>query len=192
MGDVITGGGSGPGLFERWYGLPARIRRPAAALAVAAVLAGIVAGHALTRPRPGPPPAHAAVHRVPYPVHSTRLAWAGLDRVDTAARTFRVGLRVDADDPVLVRRVTQTYDALEMELVPPRTVVVRPGRPVRVWAKVRVNSCHTLSIAARHPFLEVTLCNARAAQEVSFLPGRDYARTLTRTLRTLCGPSAGP
>ncbi|WP_326691205.1 hypothetical protein OIE63_31345 [Streptomyces sp. NBC_01795] len=112
--------------------------------------------------------------------------------MDEHRRTFRVELRARTDDPVLIQRVTQNYAALDMTLTPSQPVRVRPGTPRRLWLRARVLSCRDLPMAARLPFFEVTLRNARATQDLSFIPGDHYARSLTRVFRTVCGPSPRP
>ncbi|NSC21064.1 hypothetical protein FM076_07500 [Streptomyces albus subsp. chlorinus] len=190
--DVLTGGGGDrPRLSERWHALPRRARRLVGALLAAGLIAGAAAGVLHERPRQADTPVRTAPRRVPYPVHSTRIGFVRTAAVDAGERSFRVELRVVTRDPVLVRRVTQDYEALEMGLSPARTVVVRPGRPARVWVKARITSCRKLPVSARLPFLEVTLRNARATQDLSIIPGRRYARALTRAFRTVCGPASG-
>jgi hypothetical protein len=165
------------------------VRRLVLAAALCALLAS-GAGYALTA-RPEPPRARAA-DKVPYPAQSTRVTFVRVLDVDERRRTFRVELRADTDDPVLIQRVTQDYAALDMTLTPSQPVKVVPGTPRRLWLHARVLSCRGLPMAARLPFLQVTLRNKRASQDLSFIPADHYARALTRVFRTVCGPSPRP
>ncbi|MGP3978392.1 hypothetical protein ACTWQF_31170 [Streptomyces sp. 8N114] len=193
MADVLTGGGGdGPRLSERWDALSRRVRYLTVSLALGFLLAGAAAYVLLADPRKTAPPAHAERHKVPYPVHSTRMSFVRITDVDIEKRSFRVELRAVTKDPVLVRRVTQEYAAVTMELSPARAVTVQPGQAERVRVKARVTSCRDLPMRARLPFLDVTLRNARASQDLSFIPGDRYARALTRVFRTVCGPSSRP
>ncbi|UNZ19970.1 Tat pathway signal sequence domain protein [Streptomyces sp. 891-h] len=185
MGDILSSGPDRPRLFERWEALPRRARL----LIVALVCCGLL-GWAVVSVLPTDRPAPAARHKVPYPVHSTRITFVRVTDVDVARRSFRIELRAVTRDPVLVRRVTQEYRALTMELSPAQPVTVRPGKAERVWVTARVTSCRLLPVRARLPFLDVTLRNARASQDLSFIPGDRYARALTRVFRTVCGPAA--
>ena len=192
MGEILSGGGEGPRLGERWGALSRRVRRLVLAAALCALLAA-GAGYALAACTAGPgPPRARAPHRVPYPVQSTSVTFVRVLDVDADRRTFRVELRARTDDPVLIQRVTQDYSALDMTLTPSQAVKVAPGSPSRLWLHARVLSCRGLPTAARLPFLQVTLRNARTTQDLSFIPGDHYARSLTRAFRTVCGPSSRP
>ncbi|MGI5351646.1 hypothetical protein ACQEU8_26210 [Streptomyces sp. CA-250714] len=193
MADVLTGGGGdGPRLSERWEALPRHVRYLIITLALSLLLAGAAVCLLLAGPGETAPPSRTERHKVPYPVHSTRISFVRITDVDAEKRTFRVELRAVTKDPVLVRRVTQEYEALTMKLSPARAVTVQPGQAEPVWVKARVTSCGQLPVQARLPFLDVTLRNARASQDLSFIPGDRYARALTRAFRTVCGPSSGP
>ncbi|MGP3988033.1 hypothetical protein [Streptomyces sp. 3N207] len=193
MADVLTGGGGdGPRLCERWNALSWRVRWLTVALALSFLLAGAGACLLLDGPGKSVPPAHTKRNKVPYPVHSTQMSFVRITDVDVEKRSFRVELRAVTKDPVLVRRVTQEYTAVTMELSSVRAVTVQPGQAERVRVKARVTSCRDLPMRARLPFLDVTLRNARASQDLSFIPGDRYARALTRVFRTVCGPSSRP
>ncbi|MBO8194623.1 hypothetical protein ITI46_23640 [Streptomyces oryzae] len=189
MGDILSGGGDRPGLSERWDALPRRGRQLLVALVGCALLAGaavsvLPAGPGKSRP------AHTARHKVPYPVHSTRIGFVRILDVDARNRSFRIELRAVTKDPVLVRRISQEYQALTMKLDPAQAVMVRPERAEPVWVRARVTSCRDLPVRARLPFLDITLRNARASQDLSFILGDRYARALDRVFRTVCGPSS--
>ncbi|MBQ0864936.1 hypothetical protein ACH4RA_15775 [Streptomyces smyrnaeus] len=195
MADVLSGGGGdGPRLVERWHSLTRRVRYLAAGLALGCVTVGAAAYVVLAEPGREAPPAEAArrdaPHKVPYPVHSTRITFVRVFDIDAQRRSFRIELRAVTKHLVLVRRVTQQYEALTMELSPPQAVTVRPGQARRVRVTARVTSCRDLPVRARLPFLDVTLRNARASQDLSFIPGDRYARALTRVFRTVCGPAS--
>ncbi|MDJ1133193.1 hypothetical protein [Streptomyces iconiensis] len=188
MGDVLSGGGEGQRLGERWAALPRKVRRVTLA-ATALVLLAVATGFALTT-RPDAAP--RGTQRVPYPVHSTRITFVRVLDVDARKRTFAVEMRATTADPVLIERIGQDYATLDLVLRPSRPVKVEPGRPKALLLRVRVVSCLGLPLRARLPYLEVTLRNARATQVLSFIPGDHYARSLTRVFRTVCGPSRGP
>lgn len=185
MGDVLSGGSDKPRLSERWGGFSRGVRRLIVGLVCCALLAG-AAVWILRADRSAP----AARHKVPYPVHSTRITFVRVFDIDAQKRSFRIELRAVTKHLVLVRRVTQQYEALTMELSPPQAVTVRPGQARRVRVTARVTSCRDLPMRARLPFLDVTLRNARASQDLSFIPGDRYARALTRVFRTVCGPAS--
>lgn len=213
--ELLASGRDAPGLGDLWYGLSARGRRTAAAAACLVLLAA--GGYALTVQAPWQParpgagqgtsqeadgqsrqtgalPETAlpsAAHRPPpYPAQSARITFDRLTETDAARRAFTVRLKAAASSTVTVENVDQGYEALELGLARPQPVTVRPGATRTLLLKAKVTDCDRLPLRARSPFLNVTLRNDRARQELSVIPGERYADALAHAFRTLC-PDGG-
>ncbi|MCF6521548.1 hypothetical protein [Streptomyces sp. JJ36] len=186
--DLLTGGGGGPRPAERWAALPPRLRRGAVVAAAAALVAAGSVYLVSARPDPVPQPP------VPYPAQITTVDFVkitpGTGDEDTHAFTIELRATVDGGSQVTVLDVRQGYRGLDLRLDPPPPLVVAEHRPQKLLVRAQVTSCREVSADAGMPFLDFTLRNARADQELSVIPGRRYARALARRLRTLCGPSA--
>ncbi|MCH6159693.1 hypothetical protein [Streptomyces marispadix] len=199
---MIASGREALGPGELWYRLPVRSRRAAAAALCLALLAA--GGYTvLTRPeatgswwqsdrQPQPPPdstkPSATARRLPYPAQTARITFDRLAVSDRARRTFTVELRAASSAPLTVLKVDQGYEAVDLDLAGSSPVAVRPESPRTLVLKARVTNCERAPLRARSPFLNVTLRNDRARQELSVIPGERYADALTHAFRTLCGP----
>ncbi|NLU74667.1 hypothetical protein HCC61_18640 [Streptomyces sp. HNM0575] len=200
-GDMLVSGREAPGLGEVWYGLPVRTRRTAAAALALALLA--TAGYlVVAQPeapgswwqsdrQPQPPPESdapsATARRLPYPAQTAHITFDRLAVSDRARRTFTVELRAAATSQFSVLGVDQGYEAVDLALDGRSPVTVVPGTPRTLVLKAKVTDCRRVPVRARSPFLNVTLRNDRARQELSVIPGDRYADALTHAFRTLCG-----
>lgn len=216
--EVLASGRESPGPGELWYGLTARTRRTAAAAACLLLLAAggyAVAVQASGTPRTsqqeqgrgteqapqeaerqnGPVPETAlpsATHRrMPYPAQSARITFDRLTVSSGARRTFTVRLQAAATSSLTVLGVGQGYEGLDVSLAGQEPVTVRPGATRTLIVNAKVTDCEGVSFRARSPFLNVTLRNNRARQELSVIPGERYADALVHAFRTLC-PSGSP
>jgi hypothetical protein len=133
----------------------------------------------------------AASRRMPYPAQAVRITFDRLDVSDRARRTFTVELRARATTPLTVLDVDQGYEAVDLGLAAQPPLTVEPGTPRTLRLEAKVTNCDRVPLRARSPFLNVTLRNDRARQELSVIPGERYADALTHAFRTLCGPD-GP
>jgi hypothetical protein len=198
---VLYSGRERAGIAERWYGLsPATRRTAAGALGLLLVAGG---GYAIAtqppaapqqrqnkqeRPRPqpddAPPPATAG--RTPYPAQTAHITFDRLAVSDRARRTFTVEMHAAATSPLTVLDVDQGYEAVQLHLAGGQGVALSPSRPRTLVLKGRVTDCDRVPLRARSPFLNVTLRNDRARQELSVIPGERYADALTHAFRTVC------
>lgn len=202
--DTLSSGREGPGLGDLWYDLPARTRRTAAGAVCLVLLAA--GGYAIaTQPfedlfpaeqeqqeqdsRTGPDSGlpSATARRMPYPAQTARITFDRLAVTDRTRRTFIVELHAAATSPLTVLDVDQGYEAVDLGLAGRAAVPVGPGTPRTLRLEARVTNCDRVPFRARSPFLNVTLRNDRARQELSVIPGERYADALTYVFRTLCG-----
>lgn len=201
---MLYSGRERAGIAERWYGLSPGTRRIAAGALGLLLLAG--GGYAIAtqptaaqpqkeeqkrdrgNPRPEPEESlpSAASRRMPYPAQTARITFDRLVVADRARRTFTVQLRAAATSPLTVLKVGQGYDAVDLALAGRPPVSVVPGSPRTLFLEGRVTNCDRVPLRARSPFLNVTLRNDRARQELSVIPGERYADALTHAFRTLC------
>ncbi|MGH3325891.1 MAG: hypothetical protein ACRDOV_15920, partial [Streptomyces sp.] len=138
---------------------------------------------------PRPPAAEPAAKPVPYPAQAARITFTQLTPGDPERRTFTVELQAAAASPLEVLGVTQGYEAVDLQLAHRAPVDVAPGSPRKLILRARVTDCDDVPLRARSPFLDVTLRNTRARQDLSVIPGERYARALTHAFRTLCEPA---
>jgi hypothetical protein len=200
--DMLVSGRETTGPGDLWYRLPARTRRTAAA-ALCLALLGAGGYTVLNRPeatgswwqsdrQPQPPPdsapPSATARRLPYPAQTARITFDRLAVSDRARRTFTVELRAASTAPLTVLKVDQGYEAVDLDLAGRSPVAVSPEAPRTLVLKAKVTNCDRAPLRARSPFLNVTLRNDRARQELSVIPGERYAEALTHAFRTLCGP----
>ncbi|MEU6704079.1 Tat pathway signal sequence domain protein [Streptomyces wuyuanensis] len=152
--------------------------------AIAAVTAAAVAAGSVllwvTRPRPDPGPWPAQAVSVSYGG-----AAPGAGRTGGALR-FSLGIRVDAGPPVTVESIRQPSPALGLTASPNPPVTVKNGSSRTLVIVVAVRDCKTAPRNAGLPFLDVTLRNARAKQDQSFILGDRYARDLARVVADYC------
>ncbi|QPP09414.1 hypothetical protein G4Z16_26740 [Streptomyces bathyalis] len=198
---MLYSGRESTGIAERWYDLSPRTRRTAAGALGLLLLAG--GGYAIAtqppaaqpqpqqrqaEPRPEPDDAlpSATSRRMPYPAQTARITFDRLAVSDRARRTFSVEMHAAATAPLTVLDVDQGYEAVHLNLDEGQPVSVSPGRPRTLLLKARVTNCDRVPLRARSPFLNVTLRNDRARQELSVIPGERYADALTLAFRTLC------
>ncbi|MET9446433.1 Tat pathway signal sequence domain protein [Streptomyces cinerochromogenes] len=181
-----------PAPLAAWH---ARHRRIAAALAAAAVL--LSGGGYLHATRPHQPTAHARrPHpQVPYPVQVVDVTY--LDARTAPAGTpphsfsFTVLVSVASGPPVTVTRVIQPYAGLSLSTEPPAPFRIRADSARKITITMHVTECGKVPRNAGLPFLDVTLRNARAIQEQSFIPGRRYAQDLSHALEVACSNRTG-
>jgi hypothetical protein len=187
--DILQAGGAGPRLSERWAAIPRRIRRVAGAGAAVVLLAAL-GGYALAF-RPGPPPPPPP----PWPSQSSDITYAGVvEGPDRTGRRFAFLLRAEAttSTPVTIEDIRQGYEALSLSVSPRLPITLTPGQPRRITVRITVRRCSGLPLDARLPFLDVTLRNKRAGQDVSEILGAAYADDLSRALRASCASPSTP
>lgn len=183
--DVI--GSDPPRLSDRWARLPARTR--AAVLGTAAALA--VTGALLLPPAPAstaPPQPDLP----PWPANVTEFTYAGVARRATAASptgTFRFDISVRSGPPVTVYDITAGFTGLHARTTPDTSVSVPAGTARRIGLEISVADCAGLPLNPDLPFLDVTLRNARAIQQHSFIFSGAYSRDLSALLHTVCDAS---
>ncbi|WP_139140765.1 hypothetical protein [Streptomyces abyssalis] len=206
--EVLASGGEGPGIGELWYGLPTRARRTAVTAACLLLLGA--GGYAVATqmpgsgartqqeqeggeeagPAPGPGTPSATHRRMPYPAQSARITFDRLAVSDRARRTFTVQLHATATSPLTVLDVGQGYEGVDLSLAGRPPVTVNPGNARTLLLEAKVTNCDGVPLRARSPFLNVTLRNDRARQELSVIPGERYADALAHAFRTLCRPDS--
>ncbi|WP_432054028.1 Tat pathway signal sequence domain protein [Streptomyces sp. bgisy022] len=172
--------------------LTGRHRRAlAGACAVSAVLAGGVLLYA-TRPVPAPPTPP------PFPAQVTTLSYresrpGGPSGGESEGKeplrifAFQVEIKVDSGPPVTVSRISQPYEGVSATSTPRAPFRTKAGSSRKIMITLRVNDCGNVPRNAGLPFLDVTLRNARAVQDRSFILGPRYARALSRALQVACG-----
>ncbi|MEV8125628.1 Tat pathway signal sequence domain protein [Streptomyces sp. NPDC085944] len=155
-------------------------------LASTATLAALAGGGYLCASRPQPPPAPPP----PYPSQAIDLVYAApvTDSPGSAADTFSftVLLSVRSGPPVTVTRLTQPYDGLSATSSPAAPFQTKSHSTRKIIVTLRVTECEKTPRNPGLPFLDVTLRNARAIEEHSFILGTRYARDLSRTLEVAC------
>ncbi|MFF5530969.1 Tat pathway signal sequence domain protein [Streptomyces cinerochromogenes] len=170
-----------------WY---TRHRRIAAALAAAAVL--LSGGGYLHATRPQQPTVHARrPHpQVPYPVQVVDVTYLDARTAPASAPphsfSFAVLVSVASGPPVTVTRVIQPYAGLSLSTEPPAPFRIRVDSARKITITMHVTECGKVPRNAGLPFLDVTLRNARAIQEQSFIPGPRYAQDLSHALEVAC------
>ncbi|MFJ4279853.1 hypothetical protein [Streptomyces massasporeus] len=192
--DVIGTDASRPGdrLARRWNRLPPGRRRAVVAAAVITVAtASALALPQTLAPDPHPPPHDPAPAPTPWP--ATVTAWHYLGRAEPAnspgkTRRFRFAVTVERGPAVTLRVAGTSYPGLTARAVPGPAFTVTAGTPRGTTVEITVSDCSALPPEVDHPFLDVTLRNARAIQHHSFIFGRAYARDLSDLFRTACGP----
>ncbi|SCK23626.1 hypothetical protein [Streptomyces sp. WMMB 322] len=201
---MLVSGRDSAGIAERWYRLSPATRRAAAGALGLLLLAGggyAIAtqppaappqpqhkqeGHDKPRPEPDDAPPSPTSRRLPYPAQTARITFDRLAVTDRARRTFTVEMHAAATSPLTVLDVGQGYEALRLNLAGGQAVSVSPGSPRTLLLEARVTNCDRVPLRARSPFLNVTLRNDRARQELSVIPGERYAAALTHAFRTVC------
>ncbi|WP_055491759.1 hypothetical protein [Streptomyces sp. TP-A0356] len=157
------------------------------AVLVAAAVAALLAGGGYlyaTRPQEPPPPAP------PYPSQVVDITYlnSGAMPEDAPARSFSfaVALRVQSGPPVTVTRITQPYTGLSVTSTPRPPFRTSAGSVRTIAITMHVTECGKVPESAGLPFLDVTLRNARAIQEQSFILGSRYAQDLSQALQVAC------
>ncbi|MGW7362801.1 Tat pathway signal sequence domain protein [Streptomyces sp. NPDC054841] len=150
------------------------------ALLLAAVIAAAAALHA-TRPRPDPGP---------WPAQAVSMSYEGADpgrgaRVGGALR-FSVRIATTSGPPVTVEKIGQPSEGLGLTATPNPPFTVTSGSSRNVAIAIKVSDCAKAPRNAGLPFLDVTLRNARAKQDQSFILGDRYARDLARAVTDYC------
>ncbi|MEU0894018.1 hypothetical protein [Streptomyces massasporeus] len=192
--DVIGTDAPRPGewLAGHWGGpSPGRRRAVVAAAAIAVATASTLALPQALAPDPHPPPHDPVPAPTPWP--ATVTAWHYLGRAEplnSPGKTGRFRFAVTVErGPAITLQVTGTsYPGLTARAVPGPTVTVPAGTPRGITVEITVSDCSALPPEVDHPFLGVTLRNARAIQRRSFIFGRACARDLSDLFRAACGP----
>ncbi len=157
-----------------------------AAVAVCAVAAALLVRLAQPPPPPAPPP--------PWPSRSVSVTYAGaMSRTVSGDRhlTFSVTLANRPPDatpvpPVTVLRITQPSPALSVTASPALPFTVKSGTHRRVVITMNIRECAKAPRNDGLPFLEVTLRNTRAKQDLSFILGSAYAADLSTAITAAC------
>lgn len=160
----------------------ARHRPAVIAATAAAVLATGTSYLYVTRPTPPPPPP------TPWPAQAVALAYEAPARPVAGHHSFNFTITVTTTSgpPVTIERITQTAAGLRVSSRPAAPFTVSTERPRKVLVVVHVSDCQKVARNAGLPFLDVTLRNARAMQEQSYILGDRYARDLARAVGTAC------
>ncbi|MDJ0344481.1 hypothetical protein QMK19_08125 [Streptomyces sp. H10-C2] len=170
-----------------WDGLTTRGRRTAkAAIAALAAAAVIGLGHAMRTAEPLPDPG-------PWPAQSTYIAYATGQSASGAlagSGVFGFNVTVRNGTPLTILRVTPSFEGLTAEIDPSAPFTVNPGTTRHITIKMIVHKCAGLPLDADLPFLDVTLRNARAIQNQSFIFGGACPRDLSAFLHEACRQTA--
>ncbi|MEV1069374.1 Tat pathway signal sequence domain protein [Streptomyces sp. NPDC050263] len=179
--------------LTRLYG--AHRRAALAALAAALLLSG---GGYLYATRPhdaerhdAEPPAPAP----PFPSQTVDVTYLGEIAVPPGTRprtfAFEVLLAVDSGPPVTLTRLTQPYTGLTLTSAPPAPFSTEKGAARKIVVTMHVTECGKVPRNVGLPFLDVTLRNARAIQDHSFILGPRYAHDLSEALQVACSNDSG-
>ncbi|MCX4509715.1 Tat pathway signal sequence domain protein [Streptomyces sp. NBC_01619] len=164
----------------KWTEFAAHHRR---VLTVVLVVLAVAAGSAYlyaTRPRPDPGPWPAQAVSVTY-------AGAGPAAVHPGGSfRFSVEITAGAGPPVTVESIRQPSAALHLTASPNPPFTVKTGSTRTAVITIHVDDCEKAPRNAGLPFLDVTLRNARAKQDQSFILGDRYARDLSRAVADYC------
>ncbi|MGW2049471.1 Tat pathway signal sequence domain protein [Streptomyces sp. NPDC001858] len=165
-----------------------RAHRRAASAALAAVLLLAGGGYLYaTRPQKTEPAAPAP----PFPSQTVDVSYLGEIAVPPGTRprtfAFEVLLSVDSGPPVTLTRLTQPYAGLTLTSAPPAPFRTEKGAARKIVVTVHVSECGKVPRNVGLPFLDVTLRNARAIQDHSFILGPRYAHDLSEALQVACG-----
>ncbi|TQK43824.1 hypothetical protein FBY35_5300 [Streptomyces sp. SLBN-118] len=185
-GTYAPDGASAPSPLRLAHGRAADFAARHRPAVVGGALAGILAAGAsylyMSRPTPPPPPP------TPWPSQAVVLAYGAPARPVTADDSFDFTVTVStaSGPPVTVERITQTSAGLWVSSKPATPFTVSTGKPRKVLVTVHVSECRTVARNAGLPFLDVTLRNARAMQEHSYILGDRYARDLARAVGSAC------
>lgn len=167
-------------------GFPGRHRRSAlGALTALALLAGAGLLWA-TRPQEH----QRAVPAPPFPSQVVDIAYLGPLAVPpgTRPRTFalEVLLSVESGPPVTTTRLAQPYAGIFLTSAPRSPFRTKAGSARKIVITMHVTDCGNVPTDAGLPFLDVTLRNARAMQDHSFILGSRYAQDLSQALQVAC------
>jgi hypothetical protein len=156
-----------------------------ATLTAAALLAAGGSLHA-TRPRertPAPP-------APPFPSQVVDVTYLGATAVPPGSRprtfAFEVLLGVESGPSVTVTALTQPYTGLSLTTTPRPPFRTRAGSARKIVITMQVTQCGKVPRNAGLPFLDVTLRNARAIEDHSFILGSRYAQDLSEALQVAC------
>ncbi|MEU3618160.1 Tat pathway signal sequence domain protein [Streptomyces sp. NPDC006872] len=157
-----------------------------AALAAALLLAGGGYLYA-TRPHDAEPAAPAP----PFPSQTVDVSYLGEIAVPPGTRprtfAFEVLLSVDSGPPVTLTRLAQPYAGLTLTSAPSAPFRTEEGAARKIVVTMHVTECGKAPRNVGLPFLDVTLRNARAIQDHSFILGPRYAHDLSEALQVACG-----
>lgn len=180
-------------LADRWSRLsPGRRRAVVAAVAIALAAASAVALPQALTPDRHPRPHEPTPAPTPWPANVTAWHYLGLaEPLNSPGKTdrFLFAVTVDAGPAVTLRVTGTSYAGLTARAVPGPAFTVPAGIPRGITVEIAVSDCPALPLDVDHPFLDVTLRNARAIQRHSFIFGRAYARHLFDLFRAARGPS---
>lgn len=144
-----------------------------------------------TRPQDRP----QAAPRPPFPSQVVDVDYLGPLPVapGTRPRTFalEVLLSVESGPPVTTTRLAQPYAGILLTSAPRAPFRTRAGSARKIVITMHVADCGNVPTDAGLPFLDVTLRNARAMQEHSFILGSRYAQDLSQALQVACSNESG-
>ncbi|MFF8190349.1 Tat pathway signal sequence domain protein [Streptomyces bobili] len=111
----------------------------------------------------------------------------------TRPRTFalEVLLSVESGPPVTTTRLTQPYAGIFLTSAPRAPFRTEAGSARKIVITMHVADCGNVPTDAGLPFLDVTLRNARAIQDHSFILGSRYAQDLSQALQVACSNESG-
>ena len=88
--------------------------------------------------------------------------------------------------PVAVLRITQPSPALSVTASPALPLTVKSGTRRHAVITMNIRECATAPRNDGLPFLEVTLRNTRAKQDLSFILGSAYTADLSAAITAAC------
>ncbi|USQ87721.1 Tat pathway signal sequence domain protein [Streptomyces phaeoluteigriseus] len=136
-----------------------------------------------------------AAPQPPFPSQVVEVEYLGPLSVPpgTRPRTFalEVLLRVESGPPVTATRLAQPYAGIFLTSAPRTPFRTTAGSARKIVITMHVTDCENVPTDAGLPFLDVTLRNARAIQDHSFIPGSRYAQDLSQALQVACSNESG-
>ncbi|MDX3530084.1 Tat pathway signal sequence domain protein [Streptomyces sp. ID05-39B] len=111
----------------------------------------------------------------------------------TRPRTFALELllSVESGPPVTTTRLAQPYAGIVLTSAPRAPFRTAAGSARKIVITMHVADCGNVPADAGLPFLDVTLRNARAIQDHSFILGSRYAQDLSQALQVACSNESG-
>lgn len=168
-------------------------RHRRAVLGALAAVALLTAGGLLWATRPQE--RQQAAPKPPFPSQVVDVDYLGPLPVPpgTRPRTFalEVLLSVESGPPVTTTRLAQPYAGIFLASAPRAPFRTAAGSARKIVVTMHVTDCGNVPADAGLPFLDVTLRNARAIQDHSFILGSRYAQDLSQALQVACSNESG-